>query len=534
MATRRRSRRKSISGNLTDIQKRIRYLETRPGAGRLASKAVATKNLALRAVEEDTVADNAIVRRSIANAAVGTAEIEQDSITNALLATNAVNADSIEPGAVGTTELAPDAVTTDKIATNAVTTNEMAPDSVTNSQIATNAVNADSVAPGAIGTNELADLAVTTAKIDNAAVTTAKIGDLQVTDAKIDGIQGSKIIGGVDGDLIINGSIEAIKIAGVNATVLIGDIESNQIADGAITTAKIGSKQVTADRIADNTITANQLGQDSVGYFQMQNNAVRNEQVDATGIAASKITSGTFSLDRIPVLNSTKLGNGAATNSVIGAGSITIGKIAQGATIFTSIVSGTGINITNSGVTNGYNSTISANIGTGSLNVAAGNHTHSGGTTVASHTHPLPGTSYAIGPSGSHNHGGTTSNTTHSHGLTLTGNTLSNTSTLRAKKEIQDHTFDPKKLLTLKLKKYKYKNEFRSLQDNLNREWMYGYIAEEVQEAGIEEILGYDSEGQVASLQYGTLVTLAIELIKEQQNDIDFLKEEIQRLKEKI
>jgi hypothetical protein len=118
--------------------------------------------------------------------------------------------------------------------------------------------------------------------------------------------------------------------------------------------------------------------------------------------------------------------------------------------------------------------------------------------------------------------------------LTLSGNTLSNTSTLKAKKDIQDHLIDTKKILTLKLKKYKYKNEYRTLQDNLNREWMYGYIAEEVQEAGLEEILGYDSNGEVASLQYGTLVTLAIELIKEQQNDIDLLKEEIQRLKEKI
>ena len=516
MATRRRVRRKSISGNLTDIQKRIRYLETRPAAGQLASKAVATRNLALRAVEEDTVADNAIIRRAIAASAVGTAEIEQDSITNALIATNAVNADSIEAGSVGTTEIATDAVTTDKIATDAVTNNE----------IATNAVNADSVAPGAIGTNELADLAVTT----------AKIGDLQVTDAKIDGIQGSKIIGGIDGNLIVNGSIQAIKIAGVNTTVLIGDIESNQIADGAITTAKIGSKQVTADRIADNTITANQLGQDSVGYFQMQNNAVRDEQIDATGISASKITGGTFSLDRIPVLNSTKLGNGAATNSVIGAGAITIGKIAQGATIFTSILSGTGINITNSGTTNGYSSTISANIGTGSLNVAAGNHTHAA-SGVAAHTHTVnSGATYAINNSGSHNHGGTTSNTTHSHGVNIPNFTTGNpiVSTLKLKKEIQNYSFDPKKLLNLKLKKYKYKNEARHLQDSMHREWMYGYIAEEVQELGIEEILGYDSEGQVNSLQYGLLATLAIELLKVQQGEIDSLKEEIQRLKEKI
>ncbi len=512
MATRRRSRRKTISGNLTDVQKRIRYLETRPSATRLASKAVATKNLALRAVDEDVVADNAIVRRSIANAAVGTAEIEQDSITNALLATNSVNADSIAPGEVGTSELANDSVTNDKLATDSV--------------------NSDSILAGSVGTAELAG-GIPDNKISGMS-SSKLIG--QVQDDQIAGISGSKIIGGLDGSLIIDGTVDTAELA-----------------NGAVTTAKIELKQVTADRIADFTITANQMGTDSINVDALQANAVHDVNVSASfplspskiqELPASKITSGTFNIERIPTIPAEKVGNlpaskittGTFSGDRIGGSTIQAVKISAGTSIFTSIAAGTGISVSNNTRANGSGSTISASFGGGAFNVAAGNHTHTGGTTVASHTHPLPGTSYVIGFSGTH--GGhntpTVNDGRHQHGLTLTGNTLSNTSTLKAKKDIQDHSFDTKKLLTLNLKKYKYKNEYRSLQDNLNREWMYGYIAEEVQEAGLEEILGYDSKGEVASLQYGTLVTLAIELIKEQQSDIDLLKEEIQRLKEKI
>ena len=45
MPSRRRSRNKSIAGNITDVQKRLRYLETRPAPSQLAKKVVATKNI---------------------------------------------------------------------------------------------------------------------------------------------------------------------------------------------------------------------------------------------------------------------------------------------------------------------------------------------------------------------------------------------------------------------------------------------------------------------------------------------------------
>ena len=151
------------------------------------------------------------------------------------------------------------------------------------------------------------------------------------------------------------------------------------------------------------------------------------------------------------------------------------------------------------------------------------------------HTFTSPGT-FAVTGAGNHGgHSGTNSGG-HSHSVTINSAiSTSAPSSLKLKKEISDHQpADIKNILNLRLKKYKYKNQLRHLQEGINREWMHGYIAEEVQELGFEELLGYDEKGEPASLNYGLLSTLILELVKVQQTEIDSLKEEIQRLKEKI
>ena len=490
MATRRRVRRKSISGNLTDIQKRIRYLETRPAAGQLASKAVATRNLALRAVEEDTVADNAIVRRAIAASAVGTAEIEQDSITNDLIATNAVNADSIAAGAVGTPEIAIDAVTNDKIATDAVNTDSIAPSAVTNTELAGG-----------------------------------------ITDDKISGMSASKLIGLVqDGQI---SGLSASKVSGTLTTANIPNLDANKITSGIFDLARIPS--ITADRVPE--LDASKI---TTGVFATARIPDLNASKITTGtlataripnLDADKFTSGIVDLARLPQLPSSKIGTGAISNTKIAADTITSDKIASSA--FATIVSS---GLTASSPLNKNGSLIGVNVGSGATQVAGGNHVHgqggysnAGSTGVGSHTHPLSVSGTASG--GTHGGHGT-GNGSHSHSISLAGNTQSNSSTLKLKKEISNYGIDPKKLLNLQLKKYKYKNQVRYLQDDLNREWMYGYIAEEVLENGVEEIVGYDENKEPASLHYGLLSTLVLELVKEQQKEIDLLKEELRQLEE--
>jgi len=538
MATRRRSRRKTISGNLTDIQKRVRYLETRPAPSKLANKVVATKNIAIESIVDDLVATQSLTRRTIANSAIGTDQIEPDSITNNLIATDAVTTDSIAPSAVTTTEIATDAVTTDKIATDAITNNELA----------TNSVNADSIAPGSVGENELAF----------GSVTTDKIGGLQVTDEKIAGIQGSKIIGGVDGDLIINNSIEAIKIAGVNSTVLIGQIQDAQIEelDGSKIIARslpavaIESESITEDELAQDSVGFDELQFNSVAYAQIQEDAVQELSIASLSIArrhmqdnviiARMINAGAVETAKIQNLavTSGKIADGAIVNGKIQDSTITTNKIFGGTNIATSVNStGTGISVSSVGNANGRGYTVALSVGSGSTQLALGSHVHgqngysaAGSSGVPSHTHPISFSTTVTG--GVHAGHSIPNNGNHSHTVSASGNS-GTPSTIKLKKEVTDYSIvDVKNLLNLNLKRYKYKNQVRHLQEG--REWMYGYIAEEVQELGIEEIIGYDENKEPNAINYGLLSTLVLELVKVQQTEIDSLKEEIQRLKEKI
>ena len=506
MATRRRVRRKSISGNLTDIQKRIRYLETRPAAGQLASKAVATRNLALRAVEEDTVADNAIVRRAIAASAVGTAEIEQDSITNDLIATNAVNADSIAAGAVGTPEIAIDAVTNDKIATDAVNTDSIAPSAVTNTELAGG-----------------------------------------ITDDKISGMSASKLIGLVqDGQI---SSLSASKVSGTLTTANIPNLNADKITSGIFDLARIPS--ITADRVPE--LDASKI---TTGVFATARIPDLNASKITTGtlataripnLNADKFTSGIVDLDRLPQLPSSKIGTGAISNTKIAADTITSDKIASSA--YSAIVSG---GLVATSPLNKSGNLIGINTGSGATQVAVGNHVHgqggysnAGSTGVGSHTHPISiSASFAgaLGESSSHTRtsGGADGAAAHGSGSHIhplpafSGTATSNTSTLKLKKEISIYEVpNIKNLLNLQLKRYKYKNQVRHLQESLNREWMYGYIAEEVEELGFKELVGYDEKGEPASLNYGLLSTLIIELVKVQQSEISLIKEKIKRQRKK-
>ena len=518
MATRRRSRRKTISGNLTDIQKRVRYLETRPSASRLASKAVATKNLALRAVEEDIVADNAIVRRTIAANAVGTNQIEQDSITNDLIATNAVNSDSIAPEAVGTPELAND--------------------SVTNDQIATDAVNTDSILAGSVGNTELAG---------------------SIADSKIVGMSSLKLINDVEDNQI--NSLSASKISGVLDTDNIPNLDTSKITSGVLDIDTV--PEITADRMPN--LDASKI---TAGIFDTTN---------IPDLDASKITAGTFSADEIPNLSTQRLASGVLSvdrmpvfpEGEIATGAVdTSDKFGPGAVTDDKIFNTTSVRgfIVNNGLSVAYPVTkqvTSPPGGTGitildvvvnaqGFNVAQGSHVHGqngytnvGSTGVASHTHPISiSASFAgaLGQSSSHIRlsGGAEGAAAHGSGSHIhsmpafSGTATSNTSTLKLKKEISIYEVpNIKNLLNLQLKRYKYKNQVRHLQESLNREWMYGYIAEEVEELGFKELVGYDEKGEPASLNYGLLSTLVLELVKVQQTEIDLIKEKIKRQRKK-
>jgi len=362
--------------------------------------------------------------------------------------------------------------------------------------------------------------AVSTDKIAGLAVSTDKIADEAVTDAKIDGISGSKIIGGIDGNLIV-----ALSITG------------GKLANGTITSTQLATDSVTDDELANL----------SVGYTELKKYNIYSDNIVGNTIIGR---AGTHPYGGTPHIQNFTIGSddiftGAITSVKIGTIAVTNAKIATGIdpskitglsnVIGTSSVSGTGIsrNFSTSGNYRSLDITISA--GTGSNQLAIGNHTHTA-SAVGAHTHSSTLTLSSLSISGgTHGHAIPLTGA-HSHGITPSGSVTVGavqTSTLKLKQDISDFAItDPKNILNLKMKKYKYKNSVRGIQNRYNREWMYGYIAEEVQDLGVEQILAYDKNGDPDGIDYGLLSVLVLELVKVQQSEIDSLKEEIQRLKE--
>lgn len=472
MATRRRSRRKSIAGNITDVQKRLRYLETRPAPTQLASKVVVSKNIAPRAVGQELIADSAILRRSLNPGVVGTAQIEGLAITQGLMATDSVGTDQIKQ----------DSVTANEIAPGTITSAEMGSDSVTSTQIQNGSVGTDELA-GSIPDSKIAGMSSSKliGNVLDSQLSTLAASKVtgQLEDSQIAGITGSKIIGGIDGGLIVAGSVTAGKIVNLPTTKLTGTITNDQLA-GSIQAIKIAgvSSSVLIGNISSSIIP---------------------------DLPASKITSGTFSTAQIPSITNAMLAGGISNGKIssVDAGTIITGTMSINrlpAEVLTDVNAGTGISVSGSGRTR-----VVSFSGSG---YATTSHVHS---------QYAPTGRYDTSFAGSHiGHGG------HTHFTTISSRKL--------KKEISDYNIDLDKLFLLQPKRFKYRNQAKDA--SKNREWDYGYIAEEALELGVEEILGYDEKGEVDSINYSVLSIFVLELVKKQQSEINFLSEEIKRLKE--
>ena len=317
----------------------------------------------------------------------------------------------------------------------------------------------------------------------------------------------------IDSEHYFQGSVDATAIA-LNA------VENAEMADNSVDSAEYTDRSIDSEHYASGSVDDTAIGLDAVGASELGNNsvdtanivndAVNSDKIDTKVISGSKGTKNHIADNSIGQLNIGPLAVGtgelidrAVTQAKIatsvsfppGDGSVTPAKLSfttfeRGQLIRSGLSSNSVATSVNFEAPTGLTK-IDVDFGTSQFTVPRGNHTHP-------------------------------------------ANNQPPSSSIRFKKDIADYQVDGTKLLNLQAKTFKYKAGHRDQQygDTNNRPWVLGFMAEEVLEAGIEEVVGYDKEGLPASLRYDLLSVYVIDLLKTHQNEIDSLKEEIQRLKE--
>lgn len=332
-----------------------------------------------------------------------------------------------------------------------------------------NAVSSDQIAPNAVGTEEIADDSITN-------------------------------------NLLADNSVS-------NDNLQNGSVGNTELQDNSVTESKLANNSVSTDKIQGRAVTGGKIAQDAIGgrgsgsLRHILAGSINTGDIQDLAIGPGKLATDAVTTVKINNLAVTtiKLAAGAVTTSKIADSQVTVAKLS-----FQPIVllnAGEGIAVDRSAIS----ARVSARIGTASNQVARGSHGHIGS---LSFSNQLTGTAAP---------------NSHRHGYT-SATSVSITSTKKLKKDIQNYNFDINVILKLQLKKFKYLNQARNKM--LNREWEFGYIAEEVEELGFEEILGYNAKGEPNSINYSVLSVFAIELLKQQQKQIDFLTKEIEKLKE--
>ena len=440
MASRRASSRRTVTGALTDLQRRVKSLQNRQNPTRLGNQSVVRSAIQPRAVNSDQLALNAV--------------------TNDQIAADAVQREQIDVGAVGTTELGNLAVTNEKLGAFAVTNGKISDEQV--------------------DTRVLGPLAVTNAKLNDAAVEERNMTPNSVANASLQ---------------LDSVNFRVLDIDAVGLENMLGDSVGN---------TELRDDSVGNNELQINSVKQNNLQTDSVGFGELQSSSVGNSTLQNGSVTDLKF-GGTLSASKIGSgIDGSKITNG----TINGASKI------QSNTVTSPLISdATRRIIVSSGLTAGFGISKSGN-------------------TVSVNTAQIPGLShrhnYAVQYYQDDAEGRSLRN------FTSILRETSTASSKRVKKSISNHEIsNPKKLLELNFKKFKYVKSYSTIQNNANREWMHGYLIEDLLDKGFEEVIEYNSEGTPERLNYGLFSALVLELVKVQQEEINSLQDKIKKLEDK-
>jgi hypothetical protein len=323
------------------------------------------------------------------------------------------------------------------------------------------------------------------------------------------------------GDACLSGG--GLQVASGQLSIAPNAINSSRLATDSVTTNAIADLNITTGKIADSNVTTAKIANSNVTSAKLEPN------ITVTSLTAGTVTS-TGGISASGAISAT--GNITANGASIGSGGIlTTGDIAVGA-------------VTNRSAVNlliGWERTVA---GTSNLyfysdaggTVDAGIERASGTNGNFSIFNQGSGYIYLTGAT---RYGYNTASPTNTHhfsgGIRYTSPNAAGTGTyliidangdikalgssLRYKNSIEDYNKGLEELKQLRPVTYKFNGE-----DVVTA----GFIAEEVDAIGMGEYVVKNSEGQPDALNYGQMVALLVNAIKEQQQQIDELKAKVQ------
>ena len=180
------------------------------------------------------------------------------------------------------------------------------------------------ITTGTVVANRIA--ALDASKIQTGTFGTTRIADSAITDAKVSDLSGTKInTGTVAADYV--GALDASKIQS-------GQFQNAQIATG-LDASKLTTGTLPIDRVADSAITntkiaavdAGKLTTGTLPIARVADNAITNAKI-STGVDAGKLTTGTLPIDRVANNAITNAKINDLSGSKINAGSVAADYIA--------------------------------------------------------------------------------------------------------------------------------------------------------------------------------------------------------------
>jgi hypothetical protein len=509
---------------------------------------------------ESAITANVTSQLSGARSAIGT-DLADEIISNAKLVNDAVTAAKIATSAITETKIADNAITTPKLVANAITADKIVSSAITADKIAANAVTAGKILAGTIDVTKLSAGTISVDNLDSGTIkATSFIRAGSSGSARVE--ISSSTVGSVLPGLTVyasDGTTQVLRAPLTGGLTITGSLTATQIStsSGNFSVNTSGVLSATGASI-NGTITATG---GTIGGLTLAADAIQNAgdtfRLDSSGVIRAGTSSGNSVMisPTLGIYHSTDGGSTASGRFTLGLASSTISGWTLGTSTLSSSSGNLTLNsngtITTTGTAGGYaNNTLTisggklsadkviylqTDISTGVVDVLGSIIYLEAPTEItgsvrasASATFGVTGSLFEfLSSSGNLRVAKTYQNdmggTTRAMRVSDAGLYGYVSSTRRRKEQIDNYSINSEGLLNLPVRKFKYINDETGVQQ-------YGFIAEEAQDLGLDELIQYDSTGVPDYFAYETLPIFLLQLIQEQDLSIKTLKERLDAL----